>query len=399
VNITWYRDTPTRRYFFRTSILIFVFLSMMQITTWIPLRYWKIWGGGGFVDIGQLLHWGDCYNEYGIQVYGDVTSETLGYCGGYIYPRQVVQFIDLLNLARIDVKFFGFIMMLLLSFILAYVLQNLRKISLAAVSIVISPPILLIADRANVDILITVLALIAAFALNRSYFYLAVILLFFTVLIKFYTLPTLFVFFLYAKNMKKKLFLVLMIVFAFILIRKDLTFVSNLLGNENERQFGINVWSSYLCDYNLFKPFATYLPVIDYLIFFLCICFVLYFQHNKELNLIEIGQTLDIKKNAVLTLFATISITVFIAGTSVDYRLLLLIIPTSVLINNSIFIFRAKELFVLLLVCLWLSFPSGGLEPIGDLAVEILVAVLTLIMVGVLKSHIRSLNVLTRIRN
>ena len=371
----------------------------MQITTWIPLRYWGIWGGGNFVDIGQLLHWGDCYNEYGIKVYGDVTSETLGYCGGYIYPRQVVQFIDLLNLARIDVKFLGFISLLLLSFILAYVLRNLPKISLATISIVISPPIMLIADRANVDILITLLALFGAFALNRSYFYIAVILLFFTVLIKFYTLPTLFVFFLYAKNMKKRIFLVLSIVFAFILIHKDLSFVSNLLGNENERQFGINVWSSYLSDYNLFKPFSTYLPLIDYFIFFLCICFVLYCQRNKEFRLIEIGQTLDIKRNAVFTLFATISIAVFVAGTSVDYRLLLLIIPTCVLINNSIFRFIAKELFILLLVGLWLSFPSGGLEPIGDLAVEILVAVLTLIMVGVLKSHLRSMNILTRIRN
>jgi hypothetical protein len=278
-------------------------------------------------------------------------------------------------------------------------LQNLQKISLATVSIVLSPPIMLIADRANVDILITVLALFAAFALNRSYFYLAVILLFFTVLIKFYTLPTLFVFFLYAKDMKRRLFLVLSIVFAFVLIRKDLAFVSNLVGNENERQFGINVWSSYLYDFNTFKPFATYLPVIDYLIFFLCICFVLYCQRNKEFRLIEIGKTLDINKNAVFTLFATISITVFVAGTSVDYRLLLLIIPTSVLINNSIFRFSAKELFILLLVCLWLSFPSGGLEPIGDLAVEILVAVLTLIMVGVLKSHLRSMNILRRIRN
>jgi len=399
VNTTWYRDYPNRPYLFRTSLLIFVFLGIMQITTWIPLRYWKIWGGGNFVDIGQLLHWGDCYNEFGIQVYGDVTSKTLGFCGGYIYPRQVIQFIDLLNLSRFNVQFLGFLMLLFLSFILAYILQKLQSFKIATVFIVISPPIMLIADRANVDILITLLVLFAAVALNRSHFYIAVTLLFFTVVIKFYTLPTLFLFFLYAKNMKKKLFLILIIVFAFVLIRKDLAFVSNLLGNENERQFGINVWSSYLYDYNLFKPYATYLPIIDYLIFLLCICFVLYYQHYKKLRLVEIGQTLDIEKNVVFTLFSLISITVFVAGTSVDYRLLLLIIPTSVLISNSNFRSFAKELLVLLLVCLWLTFPSGGLEPIGDLAVEILVAILTLIMVGVLKSYLRSMNVFRRIRN
>jgi hypothetical protein len=371
----------------------------MQITTWIPLRYWKIWGGGNFVDIGQLLHWGDCYSDYGIQVYGDVTSKTLGYCGGYIYPRQVIQIIDLLNLARIDIQFLGFVMLLLLSLILAYTLQNLQKFNIYTVLIVICPPIMLIADRANVDILITLLALFAAFALNRSHFYIAVILLFFTVLIKFYTLPTLLVFFLYAKNVKKKMFLVLIIIFAFVLIRKDLAFVSNQLGNENERQFGINVWSSYLYDYNFFKPYASYLTLIDYLIFFLCICSVLYYQHYKKFSLVEIGQTLDIEKNVVLTLFSTVSITVFVAGTSVDYRLLLLIIPTSVLIGNSIFGPIAKDLLVLLLICLWLTFPSGGLEPLGDLAVEILVVILTLIMVGVLKSYLRSMNVFRRIRN
>ena len=399
MNTTWYRDNPSKRYLFRTSIWIFIFFSTMQITTWIPLRYWKIWGGGNFVDIGQLLHWGDCYNEYGIKVYGDVTSETLGYCGGYIYPRQVVQFIDLLNLARVDVKFLGFIMLLLLSFILAYTLQNFPKISPSTVTIVISPPIMLIADRANVDILITLLALFAAFALNRSYFYIAVILLFSTVLIKFYTLPTLFIFFLYAKNIKKRLFLVLMIVVSFILIREDLAFVTNLLGNENERQFGINVWSSYLYDYNSFKQFSTYLPLIDFSIFFLCICFVLFYLRNKEFSLIELGQTLDIKRNAVFTLFATIFITVFVAGTSVDYRLILLIITTCALINNLVFKVISKELSILLLVSLWLSFPSGGLEPIGDLAVEILVAVLTLIMVGVLRSYLPSMNFLRRILN
>ncbi len=371
----------------------------MQITTWIPLRYWKIWGGGNFVDIGQLLHWGDCYNEFGIKVYGDVTSETLGFCGGYIYPRQVIQFIDLLNLARVDVKFLGFMMLLLLSFILAYALQNLSKIRLSTVSIVISPPIMLIADRANVDILITLLALFAAFALNRSYFYIAVILLFFTVLIKFYTLPTLFIFFLYAKNIQKRLFLFLVIVFSFVLIYEDLAFVSNILGNENERQFGINVWSSYLYDYNLFKQFSTYLSLIDYFVFFLCICFVLNYQRKKKLSLIELGQTLDIQRNAVFTLFATIFITVFFAGTSVDYRLILLIITTCALIKNLVFRVISKELSVLLLLSLWLSFPSGGLEPIGDLAVEILVAVLTLIMIGVLRSYLPSMNFLRRILN
>lgn len=399
MNTTWYRDSSSRRSLFRTSVLIFVFFSIMQITTWIPLRYWKIWGAGNFVDIGQLLHWGDCYSEYGIQVYGDVTSKTLGYCGGYIYPRQVIQIIDLLNLARIDIHFLGFVMLLLLSLILAYTLQNLQKFSIATVLIVICPPTMLIADRANVDILITLLALFAAFALNRSHFYISVILLFFTVLIKFYTLPTLLVFFLYAKNVKKKLFLVLITIFAFVLIRKDLAFVSNLLGNENERQFGINVWSSYLYDDNFFKPYASYLTLIDYLIFFLCICSVLYYQHYKKFSLVEIGQTLDIEKNVVFTLFSTVSITVFVAGTSVDYRLLLLIIPTSVLIGNSIFGPIAKDLLVLLLICLWLTFPSGGLEPLGDLAVEILVVILTLIMVGVLKSYLRSMNVFRRIRN
>jgi hypothetical protein len=191
----------------------------------------------------------------------------------------------------------------------------------------------------------------------------------------------------------------LIIIFAFVLIRKDLAFVSNQLGNENERQFGINVWSSYLYDYNFFKPYASYLTLIDYLIFFLCICSVLYYQHYKKFSLVEIGQTLDIEKNVVLTLFSTVSITVFVAGTSVDYRLLLLIIPTSVLIGNSIFGPIAKDLLVLLLICLWLTFPSGGLEPLGDLAVEILVVILTLIMVGVLKSYLRSMNVFRRIRN
>ena len=135
------------------------------------------------------------------------------------------------------------------------------------------------------------------------------------------------------------------------------------------------------------------------MIFFLCICFVLYYQRNRKFRFIEIGQTLDVEKNVVFTLFSTISITVFVAGTSVDYRLLLLIIPTSVLISNLIFRPIAKELLVLLLICLWLTFPSGGLEPIGDLAVEILVAVLTLIMVGVLKSYLQSMNVIGRIRN
>jgi hypothetical protein len=126
---------------------------------------------------------------------------------------------------------------------------------------------------------------------------------------------------------------------------------------------------------------------------------VLYYQHYKKFSLVEIGQTLDIEKNVVFTLFSTVSITVFVAGTSVDYRLLLLIIPTSVLIGNSIFGPIAKDLLVLLLICLWLTFPSGGLEPLGDLAVEILVVILTLIMVGVLKSYLRSMNVFRRIRN
>ena len=62
----------------------------MEISTWLPLRFWKIWGGGNFIDTGQVLAFGDCYQKIGLEVY----SFTSDPCTHYLYGRVLLQSLE-----------------------------------------------------------------------------------------------------------------------------------------------------------------------------------------------------------------------------------------------------------------------------------------------------------------
>jgi hypothetical protein len=129
----------------------------MQLTTWIPLRYWK-YGNGKFGDSWLILSWSDCYKEIGLEVY----NINYGVCSGYIYGHPLLTILSKSGLNATNAEILGYLFMLLISVCLGFILKNLivAQKTFVAILIFASPPLMLLVERANFDSIMFILILI-----------------------------------------------------------------------------------------------------------------------------------------------------------------------------------------------------------------------------------------------
>jgi hypothetical protein len=221
----------------------------MQLSTWLPLRFWSAWGGGNFLDTWQVLNYSKCYESIGIQIY----SSEVGNCSNYLYGRTLVQVLNQLNIGPSFTQVFGYAFLLILAFVITYVFQVEPVSDFVIISLVLlSPPILLLAERGNFDILI-MFSLVIAVQLsekNRNIYALAVI--FGATLLKYYTAPLLLLFVIY-KPTKIKLLAIPFFIISALLILRDTLITEADYPHGAGSQFGLTVWGEFLNSYNSTK--------------------------------------------------------------------------------------------------------------------------------------------------
>ncbi len=366
----------TKRNLVLQSSLTFFSLSILQLTTWIPLRFWGAWGGGNFLDTFQILRYGKCYGYVGLSVYENLGTN----CSNYLYGRTLLQ---LLSNLKIDVsltQIFGYTFLLLLAVGLTMVfpIRNPKDFLIFAM-VLFSPPVMLLADRGNFDILIFFILIYVAKFVSRGNFFIAYILLSVTVLLKYYTAPVFLLLIFYSKLSRDRVMgIVLMFTCSGFALR-DIAITEAQYPHGSDAQFGFTIWGEYLNKYSSTQVNEIWIYSISTTIFVsvLILTFILSQKFTKpELNFLD---KTDWKKFA-FWIFLVISISCYFGGMNFDYRLIYF--ASTLLLAIRIFSssYSQKVLYTLALV-LWLSFPSGGLQPFGDLVIEILVSY-TLISLG-----------------
>ena len=135
----------------RWCSLFFTFFASQQLTDWYILRVTYV-RGGLFSDLGWVLNRVDCFSEVGWKIYGST-----GDCGWYIYGSNLIRFINFLGLDETNTKTIGWMFIFVFSVALASIFSSIEINSVyffvfAAVS-VMSPPIMLLLERVNLDIL------------------------------------------------------------------------------------------------------------------------------------------------------------------------------------------------------------------------------------------------------
>jgi hypothetical protein len=360
----------------------YLFFAVMQLTTWLPMRFWAAWGGGNFLDTWQVLKYADCYKL----IHNDVYLSQ-GSCPGYLYGRPLLQFLNYFEIGESDTKLVGFILMLIVAIIFGW-LQKVtddKSNSYLLALVIVSPPVMLLVERGNVDILIASLVILACIAFTKDFKYLAYILISVTIIFKFYTAPVLVIFLLLDRKYRTRAVGAVLLIFSTYSAVHDIRITQTPYPSGALAQFGGSVWGKYL-DLTDRTWFASTIPLaIDVAFLLAAIITVAIIKKLSHQDLFERNFTAVPGIQILFLAISSIHIACFFLGTSFDYRLIYLTIAT--LLGSKLGVLSpvaVKALLINMLFCLYLSYPSGGLQPIGDFLVEMQTGFLALVSLKIL---------------
>jgi len=347
------------------GFIIFAAYCLLQLQGWPILKVWNIYGGGNFADLHLVLEWANCYQNDPTDIYGANSP-----CPGYIYGEPLLYVFSLFGFKVSGTKIIGFILMFFFSFTISSILPTETfKNKICALFILTSPPVLLLIERGNIDILIFVLILISTYMWTKNYHVLALSLITFTALFKFYTIPIYLLLYILEVNKKIRLKVLIFSVPATLYCIWNLSRIRSSYPGGFSRKFGAGIWTDYIEYFTGTQISQPLRLLIGFLVFSLC-----FMQLNRlSFPLIEKNESSYLQ--VLFYVFITVHLACFAAGLNFDYRLIYLIgtFLTFMLIEkNTNFEMVHSIILGLILIAIWLSYPIEFLQPIGDLATELL---------------------------
>jgi hypothetical protein len=337
------------------------------------LRWWTISDGIEFQDLNAVLINVDCYENIGWGVYGAQREDP---CQNYVYGSTLIRVLHFLGLGSSNKIILGWLAVVVISYILADVTSSMAKHShssyITALLISISPPVLLLIERGNFDWLVFALVYFGASFYARGYRKLGFFVLVFSSLVKFYTFPLTLLCVFLMKNRKEQLFSLLIIGITFTIIVRDITQLRTIYIDGWFAAFGNVTWAKYLILVGIdLHPFAA--ALLGLLVTGILVLVIRKTYLNPIILKLRIDNLSTLDYFAMFSIFTFLSC--FLAGQNFDYRLVFLIPGLWFLSKTAI---RAGLSLILFLVAFFFSYNVLSLQPIGDLAINLIVAVVLL---------------------
>lgn len=372
----------------KPTLVLFTCFSLMQVTTWIPLRYWRIWGGGNFIDTGQVLQWANCYENFGSAIFANQ-----GECSGYLYGSTLIRILNALNLAPTNTQMLGYLFMFCLASAIAYStgFSTVRTRYPLLLAVLFSPPILLLAERGNFDIPMLLLVIFTSILFRRNYQAWALLPLSLSVLLKFYTLPLFILYFVLNDTKRRKFLTTFVGAIVSAQVALDLSLIQSKFPSGFSWKFGSSIWTRYFSQLEFvdFGEVFAHLTGIAILLTFV----LLAMMAMKKSSALQPSKICEEGKEKTLfySLFGT-HLSCFMLGVSFDYRLVFLLLASLVYLKLVCVRNDAHSILIIgiTIMTAWLTYPSSGLEPLGDLATEALTVILGLQMVQLVKRDLKS---------
>jgi hypothetical protein len=204
---------------------------------------------------------------------------------------------------------------------------------------------------------------------------------------KFYTFPLMFISAIYAKKRLQQLFIIVVSGLVALLLGNEIFSSKKLMnpgggtGYNNGQGFGFNIWAGYLPRFKGILPVDNALTGLAFSGFILMIIGAAAFAYLRTKNYGDSKSTVNDKSLYQLFEYLLIvHVSCYLAGVSIDYRLVFISAATLSYLGASKLIdtgsFERKLLLGLLMICLWCSYPSDGLQIIGDISLSILTLIL-----------------------
>lgn len=360
-----------------TFITLCSFFVLNEATDWLILRLWSFRGPVQFLDLNTVLTNVDCFEEFSWNVYN---TEVGNPCVNYIYGSTLIRILYFLGLGSEQTVLIGYISTIILCLILSNLSLNFFQASklrsFVFVIAVVSPPTLLLVERANFDWLIFSLVYLGCFlfATHRRRFGLIVVAL--SALIKFYSFPLLLFALFLTKSRKEVIFGCVVAVLSLVIILRDLTLLNTIYVAGWNATFGNNIWASYLTMLDIkLSTFAS--SILGFSITAILVIILHFIIPNSQIH------EYKFRSSSTTEYFASFSMIIFLAcffaGINFDYRLVFLI-PALWLVSENVGLGLFKFYSFLHVVTFVFSYPVLKFQPIGDLSINLIVALMILII-------------------
>jgi hypothetical protein len=180
------------------------------MTSWSALKYAGYRGSDDFIDQESTLNYAECFKKFGNEIYKSNISPTN--CGNFLNSVELLRILNFFNLSTADSFILGTVFMWLTIGILCltfFLIRERGKLQYAiATAACVSPGVWLLLERGNYDELMFCLTVAAGFLISSRQRTLGALLLGFSVLLKFYTLPAfMFAVFLIERQKTRRFFL------------------------------------------------------------------------------------------------------------------------------------------------------------------------------------------------
>lgn len=377
--------------FFVSPILILVNFLL----DWPLVKFSALSAGFNFADLLSTTSTIDCYREIGFDVY---SATNAGYCGNYIYGRELLQIISKMPIYPSQFNTLGIIAVLLFCIITAIFTLSIRKpevsTALFTVMMIASPGTFLLLERGNLDVFMILGVFFVAHLFSTNKFFSGYIVLTILTIFKFYTLPLFALILLFQTGRRERLFGITLFTFSTTLCVRSIASIQAGFPEGGYAQFGLNIIGNYMrrglnLDVSHFEG-----RIFGYISFTLLLIGLGYFVNSKMA-----ADSLILKKSEV-NLFGMYSgiifITCYIAGLSYDYRLPFMIFSYLWILNTIVFPKKLRIiLHILAIFSAWFSTGFGsyflpdntfwqryvimGSQAIGDLAIWILAGFICII--------------------
>jgi len=357
----------TKKIYFQLllSTILFVGIAAQAILGWFYLNT-----TGRFGDLLYVLEKTDCLDQSKVSLYSARTQDP---CSGYIYGSTLLKFLNLLEINVAKIEFVGFLLIALFCLIFIKSISSAKiskKTSIFFLALFFSPPIILLLERGNIDILILPLISVAGYCFSRNKITLGSFAIILAGTFKFYPIFLAIVaIFLLARGWKK-IFLFIICFLAALIIFNDIIRLP-FLPWDARNMFGNIIWGEYLA-YAIHGAYSHggYLTSTFLGIFILFAIFLITMKITKnKFNKLQVCADPNHSDLYNFGLYSGVYLTCYFSGLNVDYRLVFLLMAA--IYFEKIFIIKPVEKFIystILTFSFFLSYNSNSFQPIGDLA-------------------------------
>jgi len=340
------------------AVVILVFAYQFRV------GWFYLGGKNGFGDFGYVLERIPCIKGNWDNLYGPRTEDV---CSGYIYGSSLLVLLDGIGISLSILVPISYGLAASLVFI--YLWTSLKeKSSIAqnvlAVALLFSPPVILLIERMNVDVIVFLCVYAAIKMPNKVANWISPLLIALSALFKFYTLPLILIMLKEAKG-KLRIYLFIVLVSTLVIISIDLSRIEGLPWDARN-MFGNAIWGEYLL-YLVKGPQTHANFIASSMLGIAILLFVSYIVRKLDID-IELKKVAP-KNDRKLFIFCFILyLTCYFSGLSVDYRLIFLLF--AYLLFESMFTLKWTGLVIVrlsVLATFYISYNVEKLQPLGDL--------------------------------